>query len=484
MNKKRKLALVSTFLALFLALGVLGGVTVAAASIPTSTSTTTSSSSSSNTQPTGGSIEILSYITRVSSQTVSQITPGMAFTLELRLLDPRLVPSKFPGNVPLPVQSYGKLNTSSFTPVNQGSVSYGEPGTYTDRGYEYTISFDVIYSGKGNSFQADIYYGDDVTVFAPLTSINIAINNVVEKKVDDSSSSSSSQVIRGTGFALKEASYGASSVLAGQEFKLSITMLATNGADNVENVSATLVPDQQFTLASGTSTVYFGTAKPNQSIPLEFNMKAASDAKDGSYKVSLHMQGVSARTGEKVETSVDLSIPIAQPDRLVINSFTPPDFISAGMDDGMGVLTANIVNMGKSDISNVMVDIVSEGVRSADGSVYLGTFTPGTQNSVDFTLMGDTPGSYEAEMVVSYENARGETNELREKFTVEVGEPMPTDPIDPMPPEPETASGMPTWGWLLIALGVVAVVVVAVVVVKKRKKAKDAELEDDDDAAI
>ncbi len=416
----------------------------------------------------------------------------MAFTLELRVHDTRLsdavIAAINSSNNPLtePPQPRGKMNSSAFTPVNQNHISYGRDGVYAGTGYDYYISFDVVYSGKGSGFQADIYYEQpSVANVAPLTSINLTLNNVVETK-EDPASSSNSQVVRGTGFALKEASYGTGSVLAGQEFPLSITMLATNGVDSVENVSATLVPDQQFTLAAGASTVYFGTAKPNQSIPLVFQMKAASDAKDGSYKVSLHVQGVSARTGEKVETTVDLSIPIAQPDRLVVNQFTAPDFISAGMDDGTGVATVNIVNMGKSDISNVMVSVESEGVYPSEGSVYLGTFTPGTQNSADFTLMGDTPGSYDAEMVVSYENARGEKGELREKFTVEVGEAMPMDPMEPFPVEPEPqATGMPVWGWLLIALGVVAAVVTTVVVIsKKRKKAKDAELEDDDDASI
>ncbi len=501
MKTKRKLALAAAFLLVLTSLMSFGGLTAIAGEAQpaadagnaissanggsseqgTGNGGSSGSGSSSSSQPpanTGG-LEVASYRTHVAGTEISQITPGMRFSLELRLHDTRL--KDFPYGVPRP---RGKMNTSSFTPAEPNSVAYPRNLEQTATGFDYTLEFVAVYSGKGNTFQADIYYEDQYGNIAPLTKITLDLNTAVETP-SSSSGSDTSTVVKGTGFALKEATYGDSSVVAGKEFELKITMLATNGTDSIENVSATLLPDKEFTLASGVSTIYYGTATPGQNIPLVFEMKAAADAKDGSYKVGLKLQGVSSKTGSEVTTEVSLSIPITQADRLVISNVTLPDFINAGMEDGTGHASINLVNMGKSEISNVMVDIVGEGIYTSEGKTYLGTFTPGTQNSADFTVMGDTPGQYDAEVVVTYENARGESHELREAFSVEVGEaPMPMPDTSMMPDMPES-TGMPVWGWLLIGLGVVAAAIAAVsIVMKKRKHARDAALEDDDDADI
>ena len=426
-------------------------------------------------------LKVTSYETVVNGVSVSNITEGTAFTLRLNLLDSRL--TSITG-----LQAKGKMNTASFRPLDgQGMATASINSDNT-----YTLEFNVVYTGVGNTFECDVYYASDPAVAPtadiPVTPLSLPLNNCVETVHDSSASilsDGSSAVVRGTGFALKQASYGTGSVLAGERFTLDITMLATSGSTNIENVSATLVPEKEFTLASGTSTVYFGTAKSNQEIPLSFDMLAAADAKDGSYKVTLQMKGVNSLTGEAVETSVDLSIPIAQPDRLVINNFTPPDYISAGMEDGTGYTSVNIVNMGKSEISNVTVDIVGDEIYTLEGNTYLGTFTPGAQNTADFTVMCDEVGEFDAELIVSYENARGEANELRESFSIEVAEPSFEDmPISSFVDE-NAGGGLPLWGWLLIGLGVAgAAAVVIVLVVKKRRQARDEELEDDEDADL
>ncbi len=446
-------------------------------------STSASSSSSSSSEPinaTGG-LTITSYSTHVAGQTVTQITPGMAVSLEVRIHDSRITPQTNASN--FEILPRGKMNTTSFRPTDAGSVTTGRNGQYVQDGYDYVLEFVMIYNGEGNTFQADVYYEGLLGDIAPLQTITLTLNNTIPTPSSSSSiSSSSSEVVRGTGFALKDASYGDTAVMAGEEFMLSMTMLATNGANNIENVSATIVPDQHISLASGVSTIYFGTAAPNQSIPLEFNLLAAANTEDGSYKVTVNLAGVSALTGEQVTTSVDISIPISQPDRLVINNFAPPDYITAATDDGAGYMSVELINMGKSKLSNVIVTVVSDDLYTLDGQSYVGTFEAGAKNGVDITIMSDIPGEYEAELIVSYENARGEVNELTETFTVTVGEAFFEDDsimIDPI--EEETTT--PAWVVLLIAAIALLAVgsVVFIIVKKKRKKAKDAELEDDDD---
>ncbi len=467
------------------ATSVLASGDVASTTSMSTSSSISSSDSSSEPINQNSDLIIVSYTTRVNEQIVTQITPGMIFTLEVRIHDPRITSQTNPLN--LEVLPRGKMNTSSFTPTNPAAVAAGRNGSYAstpDGGYDYIMDFDMVYSGNGNTFQADVYYEGPLGDVAPLKSINLTLNNSVPTPPSSSSEPiiSSSQVVRGTGFALKDASYGDSGIYAGQEFTLSMTMLATNGASNIENVSATIVPDQHFSLASGASTIYFGTASPNQNIPLEFHLNAAANAEDGSYKITVNLTGVSSLTGEAVQASVDISVPVQQPDRFVLNNFAPIDYISAGPGDGSGYMSIELINMGKSIVSNVIVSVDSEGVYTEEGQVYVGNFAAGAKNGVDLTLLSDTPGTYDVTLVISYENARGEVNEIREPFQMDVGEAMMDDSFFfEVPIEEETST--PAWLILLLVLGVVLVGgILAFIVIKKRHKTKkDAELEDDDD---
>ncbi len=487
---QHKKNLISSVVAILVLVGFILGCMVfsltANASSSISSSSISTSSSSQTPISNGGELSITSYVTHVNGQIVTQITPGMVFSLELRLHDSRIIPENNPMN--LEILPRGKMNTSSFTPTNPSAVSMGRNGLQVGEGgggYDYILDFDMVYSGVGNTFQADVYYEGPVGDYAPLQSITITLNNCVPTPDSSSSEpiSSSSQVVRGTAFALKDASYGEEAIMAGDDFNLTLTMLSTNGSNNIENVSATIVPDQNFSLSSGSSTIYFGTAAPNQNIPLEFNLKAAANAEDGSYKVTINVAGVSALTGEQVTTAVDISIPVMQPDRFVVNNFTPPDYITAGPGDGSGYMSIELVNMGKSIVSNVVVNLESEGVYSEEGQIYVGNFQPGAKNGVDITVLADSPGTYDATIVISYENARGEVNEIREPFGIEVGEAMMDDSFVYDFPVEEETTGPPAFLIILLVVAILggAGIVVAVVLKKKRQKAKEAELEDDDD---
>ncbi|MDL2253115.1 hypothetical protein LJC49_03480 [Ruminococcaceae bacterium OttesenSCG-928-I18] len=478
MDVKRKISVLAVLVALLMVIVVAGSLTVAA-----SDSSHSSGGSSSAPQPMGGGIEITSYETVVNGASISHITEGTSFVMRLHILDSRLT-SPVPIADPAIIQAKGKMNTASFRPASGEGIAYQLGGNfYGEMGFEYVLEFPVTYTGVGNTFSCDIYYDNDVNNIAPVTTASVSIHNCVETtSSSDSTGGSSSTVVRGTGFALKEASYGQGAVLAGERFTLEITMMATSGGTNIENVSATLLPEKEFTIAEGSSTVYYGTARPEQDILLSFDLQAASDAKDGSYKVTLEMKGVNSVSGDPVGIEVDFSIPIAQPDRLVINNFTPPDYISAGVQDNTGQMTVNLINMGKSDLSNVMVEVVGDSIYTLEGTTYLGSMPSNAQNAADFTVMCDEPGHYEAEVVVRYENARGEQNELHEPFVVEVGEPMIDMPISSFYDDSQNQGKLPLWGWLLIILGGAAVaVVVIVLVVRRRRKAADAALEDEDD---
>lgn len=110
---------------------------------------------------------------------------------------------------------------------------------------------------------------------------------------------------------------------------------------------------------------------------------------------------------------------------------------------------------------------------------------PGTENSVDFDLMPLDPGPMEGVITLTYEDANGLNKTVTKEFSATVQEvPVYDDMIidDSMMEAPEQKSGLPVWGWILIAAGVLVVILIVVrVVLKKKKAAALARLEDSDD---
>ena len=149
-----------------------------------------------------------------------------------------------------------------------------------------------------------------------------------------------------------------------------------------------------------------------------------------------------------------------------------------------GYLSVTYVNKGKGRINNLSAEIMGENLANPGQSQFMGNVEPGTENSVDFSVMAAGEGTVQGFVLLTYEDEKGDIKTLQKDFSCTV-EPMPEYdpgmdfPVDVPMEEPEP--GMPVWGWVLIA-GAVIGVIVGVVVVRKKKKAKAlAQLEEEDE---
>lgn len=412
-------------------------------------------------------------ITGVEYNLGDKIYEGNWFTLYVHVFDTRVDSMDY--------QPKAMLNTGSFT----GGFMSASGKRIENGGMSYVLAFDLTYTGKGNTFKCEIYYnGGNTTI--PMQEYSLTFDQCVETEIDSSSdlSSSSSAIIVGTGFVLKSVNFGESEVKAGGSFDLDLELMTTSGTYGVNNVAVAINPSKEFTIAAGASNIYIGNLGPNKPFSVRVPLTASATVEEGSYDVDLTVSGVGAEDGSAVSSSIKITIPIVQPERFDFGNIQMPESITAGSDDGSGYGTVSLINKGKGVIANVSVDVIGDGVYSQDGSQFVGNISAGTEKSIDFTLMADNEGTIPAQIVVTYENAKGEEKEITHSFNLEV---MPGfDPGGdftemPMPePEPEK-SGMPVWGWLLIGLGVVAGIVIAIVAVKKRNAKRAAALEDDQD---
>lgn len=496
--KKQAKALVTLMLALMLVVGIIAALPWT--SVPAKAADDT------------GTIEVLGYTVRVGNDSYYDIiTNGKKVSVDVIIRDGRKVAAGGTSGTWIPV---AKLNTESFAPEAKEasivrhpdpSVSYGKevdfyPSTPSDpkelRDFKITFS-DITYRDIGKALTFDLIYVPEPSSPAsplPVGTCTLELSQCVPYVPPESSSSSepssSSTIIRGTGFVLQAVNFGGTEVLAGNSFDLNATLLTTRGSYSVENVTVEVTPPKEFSIAEGSSIIYVGTVRPNTSVDVKVPLTAGAIAEEGSYTITLAIKGVSALDGTDVSASMDITIPLKQPERFEIANVMVPDFLTANMDDGSGYSSIELVNKGKSSIYNVTVSLEGEGLTSDMGSQFLGNINAGATNSADMNIIASVPGTIDATVVVDYENAKGEAKQLRHQFVIEVqdydwGDGGGGDPFPPIDPMPEPSTGMPWWAWLLIAAGGVAAVVVVIVLVRKRKAKKAAAaLEDDADEDI
>lgn len=127
--------------------------------------------------------------------------------------------------------------------------------------------------------------------------------------------------------------------------------------------------------------------------------------------------------------------------------------------------------MGKSTLYNFMVKL--EGKFKVEGSSYfVGNFDPGKSDTFDGMITPDAPGSITGNILFTYEDASGKTQEVRKEIALNVME-MPVQKEFPgagqIPPVQE-GKKIPIWAF--IAGGVVLAVVALIVILVIRKKIK------------
>lgn len=335
----------------------------------------------------------------------------------------------------------------------------------------------------------DISYTNCPTI--PLTSVTLPISNFSEiaKRPDEPEPTPEPTATPAPTaepdlpkIMVKDFSFGGTSVEAGKEFTLDLTLFTTSGNTNLEDVMVGLNfgEAKNVSLASGSMNTYVGAMAPGATRHITYKIITDATIEPGAIGITVQL---TSKNGEP--NSSPISIPVTQPDRFEITGIEAPETIMLGEE---GYLAVTFVNKGKSPVNNLSAEIQGTNLANPGQSQFLGNIAAGTENSVDFNVMASAEGTINGKVLLSYEDAKGEIVTLEKEFSCTVQAMPEMDPgmMDPGMMDPtmggEVKNGMPWWGWLLIALGVAAVAAAVVLVVLKKKKAKKlAELEDDDE---
>ena len=291
---------------------------------------------------------------------------------------------------------------------------------------------------------------------------------------------------------------GSTQVAAGSDFMLNLSCINTHSKIDLENIIMKVTTSDGLQLTSSSNTFFMDRLKRSDSFGKELAISALSSAEAKSHiiTVAFDYEYVAADgTRKQGKMSQDISIPVVQADRFSADPITNVAEMTVGEEID---IVSKYMNKSRGLLYNLTAElIVDEASVSCEEKVlHGGNLQAGASGEMEFALSAAMAGSYDCEILYTYEDAMGNAKETRVPFTVTfieaptyewdqpVMEEFPMDdmmvdefgnPIDPMAVE----KGLSPNQILLIGGGAAVVVLAAVLIIRKRKKAK--EFEDDDE---
>ncbi len=432
---------------------------------------------------------------------ISRVTRGIKNQLIVTIQDYRIKDYEEYERLNLEEKLAIEINTDVFQYSNLSGenprVSHSRD--FPNGGVEYTLKFsNVRYTGENNILVLELDYDDpnypitwpdrtlnQCEIYEPEPDDN---NNYPDDDDDHDSSSSKPDIPPPTpNIIVSTYDYGGGNVTAAGNFTLTMTLMNTSKRVNVDNVVMKLSVPEAFTLTSSSNTFYIERIAKRSSVERTVNLsvKPNADAISHPIKVSFTYESVINDERKQFSAEQDISIPVSQLDRFSLNPVEMPSEIYVGEDSS---IEATFVNKGKSTVYNVTAEIT--GNLSQPGQrQFIGNVESGKEESADFLIGALEAGTISGEVVISYEDANMNVNELRSPFTttaVSFEMPAPDPGLDVMnpddigeaPPEPWYQK-IPVWGWT--TGGVTAIILLSFAAKAMRRHRELKLLEDSDE---
>lgn len=421
-----------------------------------------------NPNNTGSAYIIAQTVTDAAGGELATIERDSTFNLILRIADYGAYNNFIPAE-----QISARINSSIFTFT--GNAEIGQLYEETDANgvpyYSYVLLFrDVIYNGGGNTLPINLSYLNSTMAMQQLS---VTLGQCVDKDPDTPN------------LMIRASSYGNEAIVAGTPFTLTLTLYATGGQENLDDVVISLTLPDGITMTSGSLSNYLGTMAPKSTRDVSFSLTPSAGFTGGVANITVNSVGTGADTNKAVTgMSTTISIPVSQPDRFELGQMELSDSITLGESASV---TLNFVNKGRNALSNLEATLSGSNLGADTTVQYIGNLNAGASNSVDFDMTPTEQGSASGTITLTYEDSNGTTKTVSKNFSFSVQPAMDYGDFDDSyyTDNDSQQSGLPVWVYLLIAAGVVVVVVVIVVVVRKKKKAAAlAKLEEGNDEDI
>ncbi len=270
-------------------------------------------------------------------------------------------------------------------------------------------------------------------------------------------------------------------ISAGGIFTFYFSLQNTSLSKTVNNLKISVGSEDGVIIPnSGSNSFFVRSIQPGKEASLQLELSVKADAETKSYPLTFSIE-FEDNKGTQLTSSETISIPVIQPQKLVIQNQSYPPTGNVGMPIA---LSLEYINKGKGTLYNLTVSVEGDVTTEEGGNIYVGNLTSGSMDYLETEITPNAVGEIPCKIVFTFEDASGEENRIEEPFTISVAEAMPVgpetgDPTGEVPP-PETG-GSPLI-WIILAVVVVAAVTTVLLIRRKRKKARLArESEDAED---
>lgn len=412
---------------------------------------------------------VASTITDAAGGEVSAVAWGDVVNVVLKVVDHSAAAYSVQ-----PQDIAARVNSSVFTYTGTAEVGQFTEGQDADGYYySYVLLFrDVIYNGGGTAFPVDLSYLNSTL---PMQQLSVTLGQCLDEDPNDPSKARTPNLV------VRESSYGTDAVTAGDPFSLDLTVYATSGTEDLNDVVVSITLPDGVTLTGGSLSMYVGSLAAQRTCRVSFQILPSASFTGGVANIGVQMTGTGAVSGGTASGSTTISVPISQPDRFELGQLLLDDYLMPGSYTSVAL---NFVNKGKNPVSNLEATLSGENLGADTTYLYVGNVAAGTEGSVDFDLCPELPGPMTGTITLSYEDANGQIKTVTQDFETTIQElPVYEDPgFYEEIPVAEEPQGLPGWGIALLVLAAAGVVIAVVLVVRRRKKAqKLAELEDTED---
>ncbi len=265
-------------------------------------------------------------------------------------------------------------------------------------------------------------------------------------------------------------------VMAGEEFTVSITLKNTSEKKSVQNMTVTASCDSPGLLPENDSdTVYISKLGKGVETSIELTYKADLEIVPQLYNITLTIQYDNS-DATALTSSGTVPVIISQPLRVEMDTPQIPQEVNAG---DTFPLSVQVMNMGRSKVFNVRCELSVPGLIPSS-SAFIGNLEAGT------SMMGDTNvfvgtkdmsegytgtdqyGSTKGMITLIYEDENGKeyTQEIEIATNINT-------PVIPQADEPEEEPEKAGQWWISLAIGAVVVAGLAAVLIVRAKKGKE-----------
>ncbi len=354
-------------------------------------------------------------------------------------------------------------NVKTLAPKGTSHFTFTFAATASAVSQNYPIEFTIEYQASG----------EDVTTFKQYAGVNVS-NPEKDKEGQEEEAKSKPKII------VSDYVCDPLIVMAGEEFDLTMTLMNSHKYKAVHNIKMFLTMAEEtssdtaktgniFTPVDSSNTFYFDDIVPKGSVEKALRLYVVPDAQPKTYTLTVNFEYEDDEGNEYTSQEL-LGINVKQVTELDVDDYTLPEQVEMGMPV---TINFNYYNTGKVTLNNLMIRIEGD-VDTQTRNTYIGNLESGSSDYYEGTFTPMSMGELPVSIIISYDDASGETIEEKRDFVLDVIEPLPVEDVAGMEDMPQEGMGKPVI--IAIAAGIiVAAAIVAAVLIQKRKKKKQEE---------